>query len=187
MPFYTDFALKLIIRISSLFVLSFMSLCDIYSQQYVNLTDEILTVNSRTAIGGNTRNITHVVLPDSTIGVIYRISIFKKGNTNAFNLLFNVLQTINPRVALASAVAQFALTNGDGQSVDAFIFINKIDADNFSSRNDGNWIACKEMPNRSNCCISLTDCVERNLYFGFRNNNVLSGLDIKLEIVAIVK
>ena len=156
-------------------------------QQYVSLTDEILTVNSRTAIGGNTRNITHVVLPDSTIGVVYRISVSKKGTTNVSNLLFNVLQTVNPRVALASSLAQFVIANRDGQSVDAFIFTNKQDVDNFSTRNDGYWTACKEMLNRSNCCIPLTECIQTDLYFGFRNNNVVTGLDVKLEIVAITK
>jgi len=157
-----------------------------YSQKYIDVTDETLTVNSRTALLGNTRNITSITLPEKSIGYIYRVSVFPKGNADAANSLFKLIRSVDPSTALATTLMQFSIKNNDGNSVDAFIFNNTYDADNFYAKNDNNWSACKSMPNRSNCCFSTNDCINRTIYFGFRNNNISQGLDVKLEVVAIV-
>ena len=158
----------------------------LFAQQYIDVTDETFTVNSATSLTGNTRNISHVSLPEKAIGYIYRISVFSKGNTNVPNALFKVIKTIDPSTALTTSLMEYAINNNDGKSVDAFIFNNTYDADNFYAKKDNNWNACRSLMNRSNCCFATKECLNHVLYFGFRNNNISKGLDVKLEVVAIV-
>ena len=160
---------------------------DLSAQELVQVVDEIITVNSTTSMTGYTRNKTSIMLPPKTKGYIYRISIFPKGNAGVDNSLFDLLQQFGTaNISIGSSLAQFAIRNNDGRAVDAFIFNNTYDADNFYSKNDGNWSYCKSMPNRVNCCFSTKECIGQEVYFGFRNNNIMQGLDVKLEIVAIV-
>lgn len=158
-----------------------------FSQELIQVTDETLTVNSTSAISGYTRNKTEVILPEKTIGYIYRISIFPKGENPVDNSLFDLLQNIgSTKISLAGSFAEFAVRNNDNNAVDAFIFNNVYDADNFYSKKDQNWNACKSMPNRVNCCFATKECIGRQIYFGFRNNNIMQGLNIRIEIVALV-
>lgn len=89
-------------------------------------------------------------------------------------------------VSLSTSLAQFAIRNNDNTAVDAFIFNNTYDSENFYSKKDNNWSACKSMMNRVNCCFSTKECIGKEIFFGFRNNNIWQGLDVKLEIVALV-
>jgi len=157
------------------------------AQELVQVTDETLTVNSTTSITGNSRNKTEVTLPEKTKAYIYRISIFPKGKGAVNNSLFDLLKQIGgANISIATSFAQFAIKNNDNASVDAFIFNNTYDADNFYSKKDGNWSACKSMTNRVSCCFSTNECMGRQIFFGFKNNNIMQGLDVKLEIVALI-
>lgn len=158
-----------------------------FSQELVQVTDETITVNSTSAINGYTRNKTEVIFPEKTIGYIYRISITSKGANPVNNSLFGLLQNIgSTNISLASSFAKFAIQNNDNNAVDAFIFSNVYDADNFYSKKDQNWSACKSMPNRVNCCFATKECLGKQIYFGFRNNNIMQGLNVRIEIVALV-
>lgn len=165
------------------------SLCysNLSAQELVQVIDETITVNSTTSMTGYTRNKTEVTLPEKTKSYIYRISIFPKGESSVDNSLFDLLNKMGgPNVSIATSFAQFAIKNNDNSSVDAFIFNNTYDADNFYSKKDANWSACKSMPNRASCCFSTKECIGKQIFFGFRNNNIMQGLDVKLEIVAVV-
>lgn len=167
-----------------LFLLSSIKL---FSQELVPVTDEIITVNSTSAINGYTRNRTEVILPERTIGYIYRISIAPKGANSSDDALFDLLSNVgSANISLASSFAKFAIKNNDNYAVDAFIFNNVYDADNFYSKNDNNWSSCKSMPNRVSCCFATKECIGRTIYFGFRNNNIMKGLDVRIEVVALV-
>ena len=158
-----------------------------YSQELVAVTDEVLTVNSATALSGYPRNKAEVTLPEKTIGYIYRISIFPKGQTAVNHSLFDLLKEVGgTNISLASSFAKFAIKNNDGNSADAFIFNNTYDADNFYAQKDTNWNACKTLMNRASCCFATNECLGNKIYFGFKNNNLMQGLDVKLEIVALV-
>jgi len=158
-----------------------------FPQELVQIIDETFTVNSISAINGNTRNTTKITLPEKTKGYIYRISVTPKGSNALSNSLFDLLQTVgSTNISLASSFAKYTIQNGDNNSVDAFIFDNVFDADNFLSKKDLNWSACKMMLNRLSCCFASQDCIGRNVYFGFRNNNTMQGLNVRLEIVALV-
>lgn len=161
--------------------------CEILSQELIQVIDETLVVNSSTAIGGNTRNKTEVTLPEKTKAYIYRISIFPKGESSIANSLFDLLQQMGgANVAMASSFTQFAIKNSNNNAVDAFIFNNTYDSDNFYAKRDESWSACKSMANRVNCCFSTKECIGKQVFFGFRNNNITQGLEVKLEIVAVV-
>lgn len=157
------------------------------AQQLVQVSDEVITVNSSTSLTGYTRNKTEVLLPEKTIGYVYRISVFPKGSVSVGTTLFDLLDAVGgTNISLASSFARFAITNNDSNSIDAFIFNNTYDADNFFSKNDGNWSSCKSLMNRGSCCFATKECLGNKIYFGFRNNNIAQGLDVKIEIVALV-
>ena len=155
------------------------------AQQYRSLIDENVIVNSTTAVAGYTRNITEVTLPDHTISYFYRITITNKGTSDESTPLLSLLKN-NADIAIAgmSRITEFAIKNTDNNAVDAFIFNNIYNANDFYSKKDGNWTACKSMANRSNCCFESSECINNRIFFGFRNNNVAQGLNIRLEVIA---
>ena len=159
-----------------------------FSQEFVQVLDQTVTVNSTTSISGYTRNTISAILPEKTIGYIYRISISPKGsNGQANDALFNLLKSYSPSsILFGISLAQFAVKNSNNTAVDAFIFDNTFDADDFYTKKDNNWGACKSMPNLVNCCYTTKECIGKNIFFGFRNKNISQGLDVKLEIVALV-
>lgn len=160
---------------------------NLYAQQLIQVTDETITVNSTTSLTGNSRNKTEVALPEKTKAYIYRISIFPKGKSKVDNSLLDLLTEMGgANVSMAASFAQFAIKNNDNSSIDAFIFNNTFDADNFYNKKDGDWNACKTMTNRVSCCFSTKDCIGPKIFFGFKNNNIMQGLDVKLEIVALI-
>lgn len=157
------------------------------AQDLIALLDETLTVNSMTALTGNTRNTASATLPENAKGYVYRISVAKKGESPVGNGLFALLKKFgSTNISIGASLAQFAIQSNDNEAVDAFIFNTVYDADNFYKKNDGNWSACKSMYNRVNSCFSSNDCVGERLYFGFRNNNIRQGLDVRIEVVAII-
>lgn len=157
------------------------------AQELVQVTDETITVNSIMSLTGSTRNTTAVKLPERTKAYVYRISVSPKGkNTVTQSLMQQLMKLGGAEFALAASVAQLAIENNDNDAVDAFIFTTVYDADDFYSKKEGNWGACQIMLNRASCCFVSEQCMGRNIYFGFRNNNVSKGLNVRLEVVAIV-
>jgi hypothetical protein len=158
-----------------------------FTQEFVDVIDETITVNSATALTGYTRNITHVTLPPKTTGYIYRITVSPKGAMPVGEGLLALLEKVgSANISFGVSLARFAIKNNDNSAVDAFIFSNTFDADDFYSKKDETWGSCKSMPNRVNCCFSTNECMGQDIYFGFKNNNISQGLDVKLEVVAVV-
>jgi len=155
------------------------------AQQYQSVIDENIVVNSTTAMAGYTRNITEVTLPEHTISYFYRITITAKGASDESTPLLSLLKnSADIAIAGMSRITEFAIKNNDNHAVDAFIFNNVYDANDFYSKKDGNWTACKSMANRSNCCFESSECINNRIFFGFRNNNVAQGLTVRLEVIA---
>jgi len=42
------------------------------------------------------------------------------------------------------------------------------------------------MPNRTNCCFESDECINNRIFFGFRNNNIAQGLNVRLEVIAFI-
>jgi hypothetical protein len=158
------------------------------AQNLHEVINQTITVNSRTAINGNTRNIISADIPENANGFIYRISIFKKGQSALANasLLLLLRRAGGLKIALGTALIQYVIKSNDNQAVDAFIFTNEYDATSFYAKKDESWSACKTMLNTVNCCFSTSECQARQIYFGFRNNNIRQGLNVRIEIVAML-
>lgn len=157
------------------------------AQKLINVIDETIVVNSTTALSGYTRNVTMVTLPDHTKSYLYRISITPKGNPDQSLALFDMLNnTRDIGMATFSKIGEYAIKRNDNFAVDAFIFNNTYDADDFYAKKDGNWKYCKGMPNRTNCCFESEECINNRIFFGFRNNNIAQGLNVRLEVVALI-
>ncbi len=149
------------------FLFFMLCLCKNYGQELVSVTDEVLTVNSTTAVTGNSRNTAEVTLPEKTIGYIYRISIFPKGETAVDHSLFDLLKKVGGKqISLASSFAKYAIKNNDGNAIDAFIFSNQYDADGFYNQKDNNWKACKSLLNRVSSCFQQMSALATKYILG---------------------
>ncbi len=150
------------------------------------VTDESLIINSVYALNGNAYNKAEVILPEKTKSYIYRISVQPKGAAGINSSLLKLLNEMGgSTVALTTSFANLAVKNNDNYAVDAFIFNNVVDAENFYAKSK-DWSACKSLLGRSSSCFSTDECLSRKIYFGFRNNNLTQGLEVRLEVVAVV-
>lgn len=174
-------------KIKFLILFSFLAPNLIFSQKLVDVLNETITVNSKTAINGKTRILTSARIPIGAKSYIYRITITKKGGMTTGSTLFTLLTNMkNRKVAYAAALTELAITNNDNNSIDAFIFHSSYDADNFLVEKDKDWDACQALLSVKNSCRLVDNCIGQNIYFGFRNNNFMQGLDINIEIVALI-
>jgi hypothetical protein len=179
--------LKLMKRTTFLTSLAFLCLSFYVKGQILqNISTETITVNSKSSLTGYTRNIANVTLPSNATAYIYRITVFNKGNTNISNSLFNTLKNIPiTEIRIGAFLTEYAINQNDGNSVDFFVFTNGTDANSFYSKGE-NINYCKSHPNRSSVCVSTNDCINQKVYFGFRNNNIQQGVEVILEVVALV-
>jgi len=168
------------------FLLSVILSLNTIAQDLVKAFDETLTVNSKSNYGGNSHNIGEVKLPPKTIAIIYRVTIFKKGAGIFDSELYETLKQFgSSKVALATSFAEYAIKSNDNEAVDINIFNNVYDATEFHQKKEG-WTACKSQANRINCCVKTSDFLTNRIFFGFKNNNYMQGLDVRLEVVAVV-
>ncbi len=175
--------LLIIIYPTTILILSTTTLAA--QQQLVPLIDETIVVNSTSSLNGYNRNRTAIQLPERTRSYIYRISVSPKGSPGINTPLLELLQKLGGTTsATMGSLADLAIKNNDNYAVDAYIFNNIYDVDKFYNK-ASDWSACKEMPGRANCCFSTDDCISRSVYFGFRNNNITLGLQVRLEVVAV--
>lgn len=157
-----------------------------HAQKLVDVTNEILTVNSQTAMNGYTRNVTEIQLPKGTTGYTYRISVARRGGRYAGNSLLSLLQAMPiTQLGMGANLAQFAINQSDGSQIDFFIFTTQQDKDAFFTKSE-NWSYCRSFLNRVNTCGYVDKCLNETVWFGFRNNNFSQGLDVRLEVVALV-
>jgi len=169
-------------------LISFLSFtCLTFSQAYYKQIDRELLVVNTYASKGMSRNIANVVLPENTKGYIYRITLNPKGGKRTPTTLFDMVSKVSTKeIAFGVELAKYAVDVSDDVALDAFIFSSKTNATNFLAKKEGYWTACKEMYNRKSVCFSTTECLNRNIYFGFKNNNLMQGIEVLLEVVAII-
>lgn len=169
------------------FLLSFFLInISLNSQELIKVFDETLTVNSKSNYGGNSHNLAEVILPKKTTAIIYRISIFDKGTGLFDTELIELLKQVGgAKISLATTFAEFGVKSNDNEAVDIHLFNNIYDATDFHHKKEG-WSACKSQLNRTNCCVKTSEFLTNRIFFGFKNNNYMQGLDVRLEVVAIL-
>lgn len=161
---------------------------DSYSQVYQKAFEEILPLQSLSTFVGYSRNLVAVTLPDNTTSFIYRVTVYPKGEADRNqNLLLNALQKVpTDQIPLDTLLPEYAIHDRDKYYIDGFIFVTPEDASYFYSKRDKRWKACKSHLEFKNFCRSNKECLKKQLAFGFRSNNITEGVEIKLEVVAIV-
>jgi hypothetical protein len=173
-------------RISIIIPLVFIVI-NVLGQIYVPVVNQTITVNSRSTLSGNSRNYIVAEFPKNTSAYVYRISITSKDASTESTELFNLLKNYpSATIAIGSQLTQLIIQTSDGKAVDAFTFNNVYDADNFRNKNDGNWGASQASMSVVNTCYASNTGLNPTVYFGFRNNNLMDGLNVHLEVVAIV-
>jgi hypothetical protein len=162
------------------------------AQRFEKVVDEWVEVNSKTnflTLGskGRTNVFSEILLPQNTIGYIYRVSIFKKSSENSNSpSLFDCLKQMLPtEIKMGIELAEFSIKQNDGESIDFFIINNRNDAINFE--NDLGFESCHRYLSHFNFCASSDRCLGKQLYFGFKNNNIKQGLKVHFELTAITK
>jgi len=158
-----------------------------YSQKLVDIISEDIVVNSRTHVGGNTRNVIEVNFPQGTIGYVYRVSVFDIGDSHVSDMLFDLLSQIPVKsIQVGANMLKFVANNHNGEAVDYHILTSEQEKTAFINKDDDKWSACESFLNRISTCASLNKCIAGKVYFGFRNNNISDGLKVHFEIVALV-
>lgn len=176
---------KIILLILTIFVV-----LDCAAQEYVSVLDQSFVVHSSGNMflnsNSSTRNVIPVPLPAKTLGYIYRVS-SAKGNTGQGDKLMSLLKTVAPKqVVMEAALVQFALNYSDGGAVDLFAFSDVADANYFLRKQDNSWRVCWSSMGVINTCFATSQCLGNGVYFGFRNNNLATPVNVHLEVVAIV-
>lgn len=157
------------------------------AQRLQKLFRETITINSRSSTNGHTRNISKLELPTGTSGFVYRISVFKRKDAADVSELMDIVSEIPiTELKVGAKLSKYAIKNTNSLSIDYFIFTTEQDALDFYDKKDNNWSSCTSFLNRAGTCSSTSACLNKNVWFGFRNNNISQGLDIVFEAIAIV-
>ena len=169
-------------------VLAFTT-CD--AQRYIGIMDQLFTVHSAGNVfvntNSNSRNIIQVNFPVKTKGYIYRITTGSGNSAGQPEKLYQLLKSmVPPQVAMEASLAQFVINSTDSKAIDAYIFSNVYDSNNFLQKREGNWTACQQNSGVLSTCLASDQCISPTIYFGFRNNNLANPINVHLEVVAIV-
>jgi hypothetical protein len=70
--------------------------------------------------------------------------------------------------------------------VDVFAFNNTNDVNFFILKQDDSWRCCWYNMGVINTCFATAKCLGPTVYFGFRNNNLATPVNVHLEVVALV-
>ena len=177
-------------------ILSFAFILGIFTSSfgqisYVSVLNEKLTVNSITNVTARyRRNAAEFSLPVGTIGFIYRISVFQAGKVNMTNQLTDLVKNLpiqDVRYKIAAQVGSYALQGANNESIDYFIFQNQADKTQFLKDGIEGINTCSSHAQRNNVAKYSDDCIQKKMYLGFQNKNLSQGLDVQLEVVAVVE
>lgn len=162
------------------------------AQQFVPVMDQLFTVHSSGNLlvnsNSSSRNVIDIHLPDKTVGYIYRVSAKAKNSVSGSNnQLFELVKGIAPKqIVMEAAIAQFVVNQADGAAIDVFAFNTVADANGFLLKQDNVWRPCWYNLGVLNTCYARNTCISPTIYFGFRNNNLATGINVHLEVVAVV-
>ncbi len=137
---------------------------------------------------GYTRNFVDIRLPRGIVAYAYRISLYKIDGVKMPDRLIELLSAV-PIAELKAGldISKYVVTNPiKGGEVDYFIFTKASEADHFFNKEDEIWKGCKSFLNSASTCVLSDECLGSQFFFGFRNNSGAKGLDVNLELVAIV-
>jgi hypothetical protein len=153
---------------------------------YKNLGRQTLVINSQTAVGKKSRNFADFTLPDNSIGYVYRITVFPKGDKKVPNDLFDLVSKVSSKeIAFGAELTKYMIDVNADEAIDTYIFSDRNSFSNFYSGGT-NWVACKTMPNRRGICVASNECLSKKLFFGFENKNWTHGVEVLLEVVAVI-
>ncbi len=160
------------------------------AQTLVNVMDQSFTVHSAGNVFVNTnsssRNVIEVQLPAKATGYIYRVASSKRGSGQGSSLSELLKGSGTSQLRMEASLAQYVVSQTDGQAVDIFAFDNTDDANSFLRKQDNNWQCCWRNLRVINICFATAKCLNPVLYFGFRNNNPATPINVHLEVVALV-
>jgi hypothetical protein len=161
---------------------------NVQSQRLVDVMLHTIPIFGKLSVDGYARNTQEVVLPRGTISYIVRVTPYKIYSPNLPNKLLEEakkmpLGELKSGSELSKLVAANALNDAQ---FDFFIFSKNKDAENFYQKEDKDWTSCKAFVGAKNTCFSTDECITPKIWLGFRNNSGTKGLDVMVEIIALV-
>ena len=159
--------------------------------ELVNVMNQYFTVHSSGNMlvntNSNTRNIIEVQLPAKSIGYVYRVTTTEKAFDSAEHRLSDLLRGVaSEKLVFEAELAEFTIDHADSGAIDVFAFNNDADANHFLLKQDTDWQSCWQHLGVISTCAATQKCLAANLYFGFRNNNIATPVNVHLEVVALV-
>lgn len=159
----------------------------IFAQGFVSLKADTLLLGAATSKKTPPRNTTEIKLPPNTAGIIYRISLFKKGKVKIKQNLAEQLKNTSPaNIKMNTNYIEYALKGSSEYLVDYFLFTRLSDKKNFEQQNDGDWQGCKSFLNKNNSCDSNDECKGGKMWIGVKNNNPKKDVHALVEVVAVI-
>lgn len=179
--------------------LLFASFSQVNAQySFVSMYDGTFRVNSATHFSGKTRNTIRVQKPTNAVGYIIRATVVnKKTYMKPLASIVGKLAKFGASVFTsgASEVAQYAISNHDGNNLDFYMFTDYQQSQRFKATrsnrfNRTTFSYCKEYQSHSNFAEIGTECIYSDssyIFIGCRNRNIRKGLNVRLEVVFITK
>lgn len=140
------------------------------------------TLKANSGISNDKDRVLRVVkLPVGSVGYVFKITVTESGS-GGLESLFSLLEKI-PATRSAGLLGSL-ITKGDGNECDVFIFDDKEESRKFVNKESG-WVACQLYKQTTATCRFADDCLDM-IQFGFRNNNIATGVHVLFELVALV-
>ncbi|MBS1687826.1 MAG: hypothetical protein JSS96_03815 [Bacteroidetes bacterium] len=151
-------------------------------------------VNSATNLTGNSRHITQIKLPPNTVKWYYSFSAYRnpidiQRTAAEFNLFAQLSRLIDETGTTANAISLLSKPPGSNYC-DVFLLNSPYDVENFEKKREPcHYYREGSVTSLESGLIEVTD-VSRLYgvqYLGFRNQSMTNGININLQVVAIIR
>lgn len=145
-----------------------------------------LNGGTRSSFGGKSRTIVQVDLPPNTIEWFYSVTTHKgEGVSNNLNL-FSQLLSIYDMSGTASLAANAIATQPGSNSMDVYLLTDN-EVNSFLKKEAFSYVISGSRENFKNGTVQIKDTGSDKYFLGLRNPSSLNGININLEIAAVVK
>ena len=151
-------------------------------------------INSATNIGGKTRVGLPLPIPENTVEWYYIFSCYRdEGEINKVSERFNLLGEITGILAtpvtgkLATITASMLTKPPGANHCDIYVLTDETYSSFVNKENSFTYIIEASRENFKSGIVKTSNLNYNNLYLGLRNNDLLNGIHVAIEVVAITE
>jgi hypothetical protein len=154
------------------------------------ISKETFTLNSgsRALIGGRSRIDLPVELPPNTVEWYYALTTSpERAPAPNIGLMGQLIKLVTPS-GIASTVMSALMTPGGSGSCDVFLFADQGNLNRFLAKQPQfAYLMSGTRQNFNQGAVQIRDAVKGNFFLGLRNPSGLAGVQVTVEVCAIVK